>query len=462
MTVIGVYDRFGFPISWAIDFRRAMHAFHRARRQWTPRDVESLAAATKLADGVPADALASPALSYPRTFRDHFNAGMALAQAADSQASRQRLDTARRMDPARFERMTRRSEAARVEFVLPFPVVSGGMRVQIELARSLVEIGHRVAVVQLRGTDVWDAPGLDAFERVTTVDGHEQLRSHLRRAEPELCIVGCWVDYHPVLASAHGPVLGFSGGEPTLNETEGFDEGFLRFRDLVHHLPVRLLTCSRFVQQRYEECFDRRSGYIPATIDDLFFEPAHSFPAPPFRVLLVAWDGIPDKGLGFAVPALRRLQDRGFPIQIVWVTPWPPEVFVDLDCELHVDPPRAEIARLFASCHVLVYPPLVDGLGLPPIEAMAAGVPVVVTASGGPGEFAIGDWNCVVVDSASVAAIEDAVERLCSHPGLVARLTAHGRQTAARYRESERRELIGSHVAAAMAADAAIVIDLPS
>jgi glycosyltransferase involved in cell wall biosynthesis len=461
MTIIPAQDRFGFPMSWAIDFRRAMHAFDRARRHWTPRQAGSLAAATKLLDGSPAEALASPALSTPRSFAEHLNAGMASAHIGDGRA-RQLLDTARRIDPARFERVMRRSPDAGVELILPFSAESGGMKVQLGLARSLVELGYRVSVAQVRGRDVHDAPGLDAFERVVAVDGHEQLRAHLRRVEPGLTIVGCWIDYHAVLASVAGPVVGFSGGEPTLNETEGFDDPFLRFRDLVHHLPVRLMTCSRFVQHRYDTCFDRRSAYVPVAIDDLFFEQAPPPPPPPFRVLLVARDDLPDKGLAFAVPAIRRLQERAFPIEIVWVTPRPPAVFVDLPCELHVDPAPHEIPRLFASCHILVYPPLVDGLGLPPMEAMATGVPVIVTASGGSGEFAFGDWNCVVVERKDVVAIEQAVERLCSHPDLVARLAARGRQTAARYRRAERRESLRTHIADALAPNGAIAVDFRS
>ena len=43
--------------------------------------------------------------------------------------------------------------------------------------------------------------------------------------------------------------------------------------------------------------------------------------------------------------------------------------------------------RLFAACDVLVHPYRGEGFGLPVLEAMACGLPVVVTAGGPTDEF---------------------------------------------------------------------------
>ncbi len=41
--------------------------------------------------------------------------------------------------------------------------------------------------------------------------------------------------------------------------------------------------------------------------------------------------------------------------------------------------PDEELAALYASAEVLVYPSLYEGFGLPPLEAMSSGTPVIVS-----------------------------------------------------------------------------------
>ncbi|MFB6394247.1 polysaccharide biosynthesis protein [Polymorphospora lycopeni] len=426
-------DRFGFPMAWAIDFRRSMHRFDRTVARWRPEQAASVRAATLLCDGEDRAALDVLRAGPGESFRDLFNAGVAYERLGDHRAAGRSLDAARRLRPDTFAALRAQPELRRATLVLPFPVTSGGMRVQVKVARTLMEIGFRVTVCQLRGDPTW-IPDAQDFERVVAVDSHAELAGELGRFPDSLTLVGCWVDYLPALAAARGPVVGYSGGEPTLNESDGFDDAFLSYRHEAHRLPVRLLTCSRFIQRTYRENFGRPSSYVPAALDERAFLPGPEKARRPLRVLLVARDGIKDKGLGFAVPALVNLQRRGLDIEIVWVTQQPPEVFVDLPCELHVDPPKDLLYDIFRSCHALVYPPLVDGLGLPPMEAMAAGVAVVVTASGGSGEFIQDGLNCLVVEKGSVPAIENAVERLYVEPALLARLAEGGRRTAATYR----------------------------
>ena len=64
---------------------------------------------------------------------------------------------------------------------------------------------------------------------------------------------------------------------------------------------------------------------------------------------------------------------------------------------------RAELGRLYRACHVLVHPYRGEGFGLPVAEAMACGLPTVVTGAGACLDFcdATTSW---LVDSRTVAA----------------------------------------------------------
>jgi glycosyltransferase involved in cell wall biosynthesis len=75
--------------------------------------------------------------------------------------------------------------------------------------------------------------------------------------------------------------------------------------------------------------------------------------------------------------------------------------------------PDHELARLYRGAAALVYPSLYEGFGLPVLEAMATGTPVVTTAGGATEELANG--AAVLVDPLDVesiaAGIEEAVRR---------------------------------------------------
>src|SRR5207253_6471037 len=69
---------------------------------------------------------------------------------------------------------------------------------------------------------------------------------------------------------------------------------------------------------------------------------------------------------------------------------------------------------LYRSARVLVMPSLDEGFGLPALEAMSAGVPVVVSSRGSLPEVV--EHAGAQVDPSDVAALADAIERaVCDH-----------------------------------------------
>ncbi|NHC16223.1 glycosyltransferase family 4 protein [Motilibacter deserti] len=90
-----------------------------------------------------------------------------------------------------------------------------------------------------------------------------------------------------------------------------------------------------------------------------------------------------------------------------------------------------ELAALYAGSTLFAYPSLFEGFGLPVLEAMAAGAPVVTSSVSSLPEVA-GD-AAVLVDPLDTSALRDALASLLTDPARRSALSAAGRARAARF-----------------------------
>jgi len=89
----------------------------------------------------------------------------------------------------------------------------------------------------------------------------------------------------------------------------------------------------------------------------------------------------------------------------------------------------ADLPALYAACDAFVYPSLYEGFGLPPLEAMACGAPVVAARGSSLEEVFAG--AALLADPQDPAALRDALGRVLGDPMLRAELAARGRARAA-------------------------------
>jgi glycosyltransferase involved in cell wall biosynthesis len=89
------------------------------------------------------------------------------------------------------------------------------------------------------------------------------------------------------------------------------------------------------------------------------------------------------------------------------------------------------LPALYSAAEVLAFPSLYEGFGLPILEAMACGTPVVASRASCLPEVAEG--AALLVDPTSVEGLAGALERVLTEPALREELVAKGHQRAARY-----------------------------
>jgi glycosyltransferase involved in cell wall biosynthesis len=108
----------------------------------------------------------------------------------------------------------------------------------------------------------------------------------------------------------------------------------------------------------------------------------------------------PRKNLSRVVLAAER---AGIDVRVVGAPGWGE---VDVESSGFVD--DDELARLYRGAAALVYPSLYEGFGLPVLEAMASGTPVVTATGGATAEVA--DGAAVLVDPFDVEAIAAGIQ----------------------------------------------------
>ncbi len=135
----------------------------------------------------------------------------------------------------------------------------------------------------------------------------------------------------------------------------------------------------------------------------------------------------PRKNLATLLSAHRRLEDYGLALAVAGAAGWGEQPSLDAPGVLRLGyTPHDELPGLYRGASVFVYPSLFEGFGMPVVEAMACGVPCVVSSHASLDE-ACGD-AAVRVDPHDPDAIADGIRRaLAEREVLVPLGLAHAR-----------------------------------
>ncbi|MEN3316091.1 MAG: hypothetical protein V7605_2325 [Acidimicrobiaceae bacterium] len=162
-------------------------------------------------------------------------------------------------------------------------------------------------------------------------------------------------------------------------------------------------------------------------------------PGPPYALMLGTLE--PRKNVALALDAMQILRDRGVELRLVLAGSASPRF--DLASNLAdrgLGPPEivntgyiddARMAALMNGACMLAFPSLYEGFGMPIIEAMESGVPVVGVKAGATPEIA-GD-AAMLVDPGDAEAFADAMTRVAADEELRARLITEGRARATQF-----------------------------
>lgn len=321
-----------------------------------------------------------------------------------------------------------------VTYVLPHQNVTGGMKILLEHVRRLRACGHRVRCVlrhpsAARAIPPWSDAAAD--EEVLLRAG-QSARAAVPRTD--VVLVG-WFQNLPEWADAGHPVLYFEQGHELLfgDVPPGPAGAALEAQlEAALRLPVPVAAVSSCVAELVARRFGRRAGVVTNGIDTARFRPDGH--APGRRVLLVGHPALPFKDFATALETVRLTHAAVPDLSLTWVSQVPARLSAPpFPYRNVVAPPQGELPAIYAAHDALLFTSRYEAFSLPPLEAMASGVPVVTTQCGGVTTFARPGWNCAMAPPGRAPALASALATVLRQPACARALAERGRRTAERF-----------------------------
>jgi hypothetical protein len=197
--------------------------------------------------------------------------------------------------------------------------------------------------------------------------------------------------------------------------------------DATYRLPLTKIVISTWLHEIMASRFGSPAEVIVTPVDPTLFHPVPVEPADGLvRVLMLhheyEWEGSSgrDRGVQSSEGALPqspagRIRAQGSTAR----SPYD-EFFENL--------PQTRLAWLYSRCPIYCCPSWDEGLGMPPMEAMACGAALCTYDNGGCRDYAIDGTSALVAPRRDVDALARTLARLVDEGGLRERIARQGRE----------------------------------
>ena len=198
--------------------------------------------------------------------------------------------------------------------------------------------------------------------------------------------------------------------------------------DATYRLPLRKIAISTWLAEIMATRFQSPAEVIVTPVDPVLFHPVPPEAASDgrLRVLMLHHD-YEWKGVAEGVEAFRRARERRPELLLVGFGVKAPRAPLGYG-EFFENPSQSRLAWLYSRCPIYCCPSWDEGLGMPPMEAMACGAALCTYDNGGSRDYAIDERTALVAARRDVDGLARALARLAEDGELRERIARDGRE----------------------------------
>ncbi|MGM0879651.1 MAG: glycosyltransferase family 4 protein [Bacillota bacterium] len=318
-----------------------------------------------------------------------------------------------------------------VVYVLESTVLSGGIKNVFEQVDRLADLGYRTHLFALGDQPSW-------FPLNTKVRKFPNYAIMLKELKSMNAIkIATWWKTLPIVLNSCDPRQGGRGIPFYLVQDieESYYPHWPAMQEKVrqtYRMPVHLLTIADWTAKQLKERFGRAASNISIAIDLNVFKPNRTDEYDPYRILACSRKSQHLKGFNLTLEAVNEVYRRFGTCSFITFGVEDPDV-TEIPHNHYYGPDDRTVAELYANCGVFVQTSYHEGFGLPILEAMACGAPVVTTKAEGNEEFCRHGWNCFLTDKGDVEQVVEGITRVLTDKAFADYITFNGRETALRY-----------------------------
>jgi glycosyltransferase involved in cell wall biosynthesis len=201
--------------------------------------------------------------------------------------------------------------------------------------------------------------------------------------------------------------------------------------DGTYRLPLNWLVNSSWANDLLKKKFNRQGTLVFPAIDHETFHPRQAFRKNKKKRVICLGKTAPAKGLNDGLSAMKLAHKKMSNLELILYGS-EPSVRIPVPGEYVFRPSDDELARLYSSADLVICPSWFESFPLPPLEAMACGVPVVTTRYGTE-DYAFDDQNCLVVPPKRPKLLSEAILKILLKDDLAEKLRKEGLKTAQQF-----------------------------
>jgi len=297
----------------------------------------------------------------------------------------------------------------KITFLVRSITISGGLRAVLKLSDLLAKRGHDVEVTVGEGPKV-SRKNFD-FSRPLWQPTAARIRFASNLFGKNLR------DSDVTIATAWSTAIALNSADARV----GLKAYFIQHYESLFHGPKAKvdptyrygfynIATSHWLKDLLREVFHAPSVLFITPVDLAVFVPGPVNRSSAFRICTL-YSKVHWKRFETGLETIRLVRASGRPVELVLISAQPVS-FDEPGVELHVGKSQGDLAEVFRSCDVYLSTSMVEGLGMPQMEAMACGCALVTTDTWGCRSYAVDGKNALIVDPASARGLADAIIRL--------------------------------------------------